>query len=129
MESEVQYHIQQGLSNSPYLEMNPSSFLLMKHTFFKVNFILPSHLHLGFPKGLLLVGLPVKTWNARLPSSIQATCPTHFNLSKLCKCIYKVGLGVTCSPRVPRFADSMDFFRTLKSWVQVLRERLQAGGP
>ena len=44
------------------------------------------------------------------------------------------GLGVTCSPRDPRFAGSNPtevdgFFRTYKMLSQVLREEIEAGGP
>ena len=53
----------QGLSNNSYPEPNqPNSSIL----------ILSSHLHLGLPKGLFPVGLPVKILKALLPSSILA---------------------------------------------------------
>ena len=39
------------------------------------------------------------------------------------------GLGVTCSPRDSRFADSMDIFRKYKFRAQVLQEELKAMDP
>ena len=42
--------------------------------------LLSFHLHLGLPKGLFPVGLPVKILNEPLSSLIQATWPAHLNL-------------------------------------------------
>ena len=47
---------------------------------FKLILVLSSHLRLGFPKGLLHVGLPVKILKALLPSSILTTLPAQPNL-------------------------------------------------
>jgi hypothetical protein len=41
--------------------------------------ILSSHLCLGLPTDLFLVGVPVIFLKTLLPSSIQATCLAHFN--------------------------------------------------
>ena len=40
-------------------------------------------LHLGLPKGLFPIGLPVKILKALLPSSILTTCPAHLNFLDL----------------------------------------------
>jgi len=45
--------------------------------------ILSSHLRLDLPKGLFLLGLPVKILKALLPSSILATCPAYLNFLDL----------------------------------------------
>jgi hypothetical protein len=51
--------------------------------FFEINFILPSHLCLSLPKGLLPVGLRVKILKEVLASSILATQPDHLTLPDL----------------------------------------------
>ena len=51
--------------------------------FFEINFILPSHLCLSLPKGLLPVGLRVKILKELLPSSIPAICAVHINMLDL----------------------------------------------
>ena len=62
----------QGLSNNPYPEPNQpnSSYWYL----FKI---------LAFPKGLIPVGVPVKILKAIIPSSVQATRPSHLNLLDL----------------------------------------------
>ena len=42
--------------------------------------IVSSHLRLGLPRGLLLVGIPVNIFNVLLPSSIMETFPAHLKL-------------------------------------------------
>ena len=69
----------QGLSNYSYPEPNQPNFPISLRSIL----ILSSHLHLGLPKGLFHVGLPVKILKALLPSSILATCPAHLNLMDL----------------------------------------------
>ena len=56
----------QGLSNNSYPEPNQ-----------------PTSPHLGLPKGLFPVGLPVKILKALLPSSILTTCAVYLNLLDL----------------------------------------------
>ena len=45
--------------------------------------ILSSYLSLGLPEGLFPVVLSIKMLKALLPSFFLATCPAHFNLSRL----------------------------------------------
>ena len=69
----------QGLPNNPYLEPNQPN-ISYWYLFLRFFLILSSHLRLGLPKGLFLVGLSVKTLKVLLPSSILAIYPVHFNL-------------------------------------------------
>jgi hypothetical protein len=51
--------------------------------FFKIILILSYHLHLGLPKGLFLVDVPVKILEALLPLSFLATWLAHLNILDL----------------------------------------------
>jgi hypothetical protein len=48
--------------------------------FLKIHLILPSHLRLGLPNGLVPPGFPTKSLYTPLPSPIRATCPAYFIL-------------------------------------------------
>jgi hypothetical protein len=60
--------------------MELAQFLVLTHIPLRSILILSSHLRLGLPKGILLVGLPIKFLKTLLPSSILATWPAHLNL-------------------------------------------------
>jgi len=76
---EVQCHIHKGSLIIPILsQINPIPHI--DTHLFKVHSNIVLHLHLGLPKGLFPVCLPVKILKALLPSSILATCPAHLNL-------------------------------------------------
>ena len=49
-----------GLPNNPYPELNQSKFFVLTPIYLRSILILSSHLSQGLPKGLFLVGVPVK---------------------------------------------------------------------
>ena len=61
-------------------QINPS---VLTSTPLRFILILSFHLCLGLPRGLFLVGLPVKIFITLLPSFILATCPVCLNLLDL----------------------------------------------
>ena len=88
MKPEVQCRIHKDSSLSSNLsQINPIP--RIGTYFFMVNSNIPSHLHLGLPKVLFSVGLPVKILKALLLSSIPATCLLLFKFWLL---IYSVCL-------------------------------------
>ena len=70
----------QLLWNSPYPELILIHFYVLNLIYLSSILILPSHLHLGLPKGLFLAGVPDKILIALVPSSILATWCTHLSL-------------------------------------------------
>ena len=80
--------LSQRLSKRPYPDIlsliNPTP--RIDTYFFKIN----SHLHLGLPRNLLLVGIPYKILKALLPCAILATCSAHLNLLDLIILIMKI---------------------------------------
>ena len=82
MKPEVQCRIHKGSPIIPILSrINPIPRIDTISARFIL--ILSSHLHLGLPKGLFPVDLPVKILKALLPSSILATCSAYLILLDL----------------------------------------------
>ena len=65
------------------LQVESTQFLVLITIYLIFILILSSHLHLGVPKGLLPVGLPVKVLKELLSFSILPTRPSHLNLLDL----------------------------------------------
>ena len=73
----------QGLSNNLPIPSQINPFPRIVTYFLNIILILSSHLHLGFPKGLFLVGFPVNILKDLLSYSFLTTRPVHLNLVDL----------------------------------------------
>ena len=73
----------QGLSDNPYPKSNKFIFFQLTYISLRSILIFPSHLYLGLPRGLFLVGFYNKILKTLLPSSILATVSAHLNLFDL----------------------------------------------